>query len=379
MIVLTWRHWLLLLIGAAAVHFSLWYEYMLVDGDMWSNQAHYMVTHDPRGFDISRGYAYPGTTILWPTIFLARMLSLPYLTTLRIVLALWNALTVVAASYLAFRLRPSTWWWLVPFCFLIANRLYLDSVPASIVAMPLLTVLFLLTWWLYEHAPPHHPVTLLWWGILAGSALATRADISSFVIFALLLVLLLRLGWQQVTLAVLFSGSVFLLTDPYLWTTPWQHVIDMLHKVTFHYAGFVQHRFSYFDLFLVSPLSFLVIGWTGALLVKRRPLPGRVPRMLVLVLLAITFVVGLIVFNSGYQSTRYFHPFIGMWEMVAALFLLETVPHIPWGRFHPSLYRQHLIPLLFFLIFIPHFITFLWYSYWLDLEWAFTYYLGWYT
>lgn len=352
----------------------LWRYANLIDYSLWSDHVECIVTHDPCEFDITRGYGYPATPIVSPMVVLYKIFEVPPLAGIVIVMSLLISFFGACITLLTYLLRPQTLWWVGTLALLTVNRIYVYSTPPTIVAVLLVCILILISQYIYERRSGKYAYIV--WGIGAGLAAATRVDTSALAIAVLFLALIPRLSWQQLTTMALTALGVFIMVDPYMWTMPVSHILDIVHKVTFHYYDKMSPSFSPKDLIFISPLgvgAFLA----SIVLILRRNISPVVPRALLIWIMGWTVVMCSIILSSNYQLKSYFYPMSTPWEIIGILFFITYLPQISSERINPIRYRHQVAPLVVGVTFILNALTIMNYFFTLKIEWAFMYYLGW--
>ncbi len=352
----------------------LWRHAEFIDYALWADHVQCIVADDPCEFDIGRGYGYPATPMLAPMLVMYTAFDVPPTSSIVVVMSLLISLLGACITLLCYLLRPATLWWMGTLALLAVNRMYVHSNPPTILVVLFICILILLTQYIYERRSERYAYIV--WGIGAGLAAATRVDMSVLAIVMLLLALVPRLSWRRLGTMILIGIGTFILTNPYMWTMPVSHLFDLVHKVTFHYYDKMSSLFTIRDLIFMSPLGVGAFLASSAMVI-RRSMPAVIPRTLLLLVMVWTVVMCSVVFSSHYQAKWYFYPMIIPWEILGVLFLITYLPQIPSERINPVRYRYQIAPLLIGTIFIANVISTLNYFFALKLEWAFTYYLGW--
>jgi hypothetical protein len=300
----------------------------LSDGEMWAYQIRYFLTNDPYGFDLFHaGYGHPGTTLMGLGSLFHILFGLSYSTALTLSVTLLIATVTAACAALCYLLQPQSLWWFTTGFILTLSRLYVTATPPSAVVMPFITLVVLaLCWLLKQNISVSIPLIFLW-GIILGLSAATRLDITLLVGIPLIILFCYGSG-MRVLVPVITGGVIsFILSDPYLWFMPVQHVIDLWSKFTVHYSSYPMSRsLPWFEWVQGVPLAVIAIAWF-LFLHHRRRLSSLIPTQVLFVFLWISLLAVMILVSSKFQAIRYLFPLIIVWEVFLPLFALQGCPH----------------------------------------------------
>jgi len=294
------------------------------DKSMWADQIMFFETGDIRQFDFFLAYGHPGTPLLELGYLLHTVFQLPYVRAVELALGLLTCGITACCAVLCYRLFPYSDWWLFAAMTLLLNRLSAHGTPPTMAVMPLIVLIVLVTWWLWDVPSPLEGRFSLLWGAVFGLSIATRIDATVMVGGAMWLLLCFRFGLFQMLPAVAGGLLSFYLFDPYFWFMPVQHAVDLVHKFTIHYKSSSIH--STIDAVdWLHTLLFTVISLCWMLgLAYRRRLFRIVPVKILSVYLATFLVATLVIVTSKFQDARYFYPLIMFWEVLLPLLVLET-------------------------------------------------------
>jgi hypothetical protein len=293
-----------------------------LDKTMWVRQIEYFVVGDPRMFDFFAAYGHPGTTIVALGSFFHVGLDASYDNSLALSMGLLVSVTTAACASLCFLLRPQLHWWVAAAFILCFGRLGFYSTPPTAVVIPFLTLIVLAAWFLYDAQERRLPRMFVLWGGAIGFSSATRIDASLLVSGPLVLLLWHRHG-RRVLLPTAAGILVsFVAGDPFLWFMPVQHLKDLLHKFTFHYASSFTGSIMLCDLAHAIPFAVLSIALLLVLTCWRRR-PFAVPPAIIFTFLGITVLALVLVSRSSFKAIRYLYPLIVVWEVFLPLFLLD--------------------------------------------------------
>lgn len=306
---------------------ALWRSLSFPDQSMWTEHSRHIRELDPRMFDVSV-YGHPGAPIVDGVIIAHEVFGVSYEAALPGILALIISLAIAGVCVVSYRLRPQLLWWVAAGGLLMFSPLYLTATPPAAVISPLLVLVFLFAWLLFERAS-NYP---RWWplalGALLGAAGATRADISGAAALVLLFFLSSRVPKKQLVVIFGAAAGVFTVLNPFMWFMPLQHVIGLINVMQYHYLTYEPHTLAASEALLISPLS--VIGILLAVVcVWLLPTNQQImPRRFAVALMVFTVVFAAVIFTASYQADRYFFPLAFLWETLLPLYLLSLVPKL---------------------------------------------------
>lgn len=318
---------------------------VMLDVQMWSYQLQYVEHRDPLALNFYAAYGHPGTTIVEGGLLIRWMFGLSYQTAMIAALSILTALAATATVGVARILRPDSRWWLGIAAVVSVNRMSFTTPPTMLV-MPVLALLVLLTWRLIERPAS----TWRWafvWGSIAGFSAATRLDMTALLAPLLLVTLWRHLGWRWVSGVVVVAAAAFIAFDPFFWTMPIQHAFDLVRKFTIHYSEFTLAGSHLLDLSSIDFYLWPIIGIVLSIATLRQKMDVP-PRALLLALYTATVVLAAVVLTSSYRSLRYFLPLMYLWNVIVTYYLFTYTPKrlsLRWG--HAG--TPHLLVLLRFL------------------------------
>lgn len=269
-------------------------------------------------------YGYPATTLLGASSHLAKF-GIPAKQAFAGIMTLGISIPVALATVLCYVLRPKSLWFVGVGGIMIASQLYYSSTPPSAITVALCSVLMLYALYIYKKNK-HDVRTAIQFGCIAGVALATRIDISAFVLFFLCVFLCSTIKKHIVT-ALCFAALVFFLCNPYMWAFPVGHIQDIVHKITYHTALGTASMFPYRKIFLTIPLSIMGVGASLLLLVfPKNQIRSVVPRafLVTIIVLLLTLTLGLVIFSTYYPAW-YFFPVLQIFEVLFILYILDAL------------------------------------------------------
>lgn len=315
-------------LGALIVHGVVFKHAAIPDKDIWTAQVQYVDQHDPRAFDAEYAYGYPGTPYLETAIIAHRLVDLPYAQALQGSLALFTSAAIAGIAVTLYTLSGHHVWWLVASGILIFNRLLPLSIPPTAVASYLVVLLFLLSWRLYREKTNASVWLMMAWGVCAGLATATRADISVLVITALLIPLSFSLPWRMIIPMLVILIFVFTLTNPFMWSSPIQHLQDIYNKIIWHASSFQQRSLSPLQVLFISPLALTSLLVAAVYVVFKKDPALPLPSTMLIVALLLTLVTAGLLLTSRFQVPRYVYPIVFLWEALLPVLVLS--PTIRW-------------------------------------------------
>lgn len=333
-----------------------WWHFSVIDSGMWANQGPYLMEGDPRVFDMLAAYAHPGGTIIEGVLLIEKITGSSDLA-LRVFLSLFNALVIAAVAVCVFILRRDWWWAVSAVIVLSLHKLYFDATPTTAVAAPLVVLLVMLTLLLYEGKVKVNGYSLAVWGAVSGLVVATRADIGGLatVVFFGLLCTVLRV--RELALIVLVALLFFIIADPFMWFMPIQHVFDLVHKITYHYSSgnIVSPPPAYTALLDLTLLSLISVTSLAVLMWKRVYV---LPQAFVVALAVFTVSLLFVLFTSKFQASRYFMPFVLVWEVFLPLCLFSVVDQLLKLRCLDGVWARRVArTLVVGGVFLVHFVT----------------------
>ena len=295
-----------------------------LDHLMWSSQIQYYLSHDIREFDFYTAYGHPGGTVIELGVLFSLIPGCSYNIALAIGISLLIATATAGCTVLCFVLHRNTYWWFAAACTLLINRMYLNATPPTAGVMPLIVFIILFAWWLWETDVKHLRRLHFLLGAVMGIAAATRLDCSLLVNTSVFIMLCYRYG-RKVALPTI-SGAVigFIGADPFMWFMPVQHIQDLIHKFTMHYAHFRREKDDpvfFADALWLSAMS--VIFW---LILLRQRLKVRViPLPVMMTTSGISVIAIAVIFLSKFGTARYLFPLIIVWEVYLPLFIIKLL------------------------------------------------------
>jgi hypothetical protein len=334
-----------------------------VDQTLWANQIQYILNQDPREFDLFRCYGHPGTTL----VELGSLFHIFFSTSYPIAVTLGTSVLIAGAtaacSVLCYLLYPQSLWWLATALILIVNRLYLGSLPPTAIAMPFVTLIVLTTWWLWSLQLNSSRWLFFVLGVIVGLATATRFDVTLLISFPMFLLLWYRHGHRVVLPMLVGTGISFFIADPFMWFMPVQHITDLYHKFTLHYAQFSKSRIQIDELVNTIWLSVISFIWS-MLYVFQRNRAQIIPSPIIVVFSLTSLIAVMVILSSRYQAVRYLFPLCIVWEVFLPLLALQTLSETTGPKaFEISHYRKtislSIISLLVLIQLIAHLVAYL--------------------
>ncbi len=298
----------------------------LTDSSMWGHEVQYLFTHNPAAFDFLLAYGHPGGPLIEGGALIHMTTGLSYETAVISTMTILMAVAIALTTLIIRALRPNSWWWIGAFGVLSLNWLYDSITPPSGVAAPLVVLLFIFAWYVYEQ-PTVSLRTLVAWGMGAGFLIATRTDIGIATTGALSLFLLSRFSWRKLLVLVPAILGSFILFDPFMWFMPLRHLTDLWYKMFFHYALFVHSTLGAINVLILLALPCITFLIFSVLSVRYHTLPMPVAFMGTLVLW--TGLLLVVFLSSHYQAIRYFLPITLLWETLLPLALFTLIEQLP--------------------------------------------------
>lgn len=300
---------------------SLW-SLGVVDDKMWANQAEYVATDNPNKFDAKKAYGHPGGPLILGTVALQEATGLTYYDSFQIFLTFFNSLIIAGTCLLCYLMTKNNYWWPITMVILSLERLYEYSTPPSMSASLLVSFLYLLTLHIYLAPRPPSRYHAALWSLASALLVSTRFDIGVIFSFAFLLMIFKKAGWRWLSIVLAGSAALFLVFDPFMWSTPLQHLKDMIWKASYHYQDRNPARIDFAVLFSISFLPLLSIFFGAAsLFSKKKTIEPR----FILMPIAATIFLSVIFLTAQFQTPRYFLPLILLWLILLPLFIYNLI------------------------------------------------------
>jgi len=298
----------------------------LYDGPMWADQIKFFLTRDPAVFNMRAAYGHPGTTLISLGSLFHIIFGFSYAGSLTLSVALLIAAATAACVVLCYLLQPLSFWWVTTGIILTASRFYFTATPPTAVVLPFITLIVLASCRLIEKNRPYSKWPFFVWGIILGLSASTRLDVSLLVGMPLFMLLIRRHGGRTIMPVVIGTALSFIITDPFLWFMPFQHVIDLSTKFTIHYYGKGSITpIPWSEWVYGSYLAIVSVVWFLYFQIKPHPdhdiYPGVMSTFAALSLLAVIFLL-----FSKSQYMRYLYPLIMVWEIFLPLFAFQYYP-----------------------------------------------------
>ncbi len=299
----------------------IWTQYTYIDKASWVKEVHNIQTLEKTG----KFYGYPATTLTMPSALLVRA-GLPDSAALTSTIILLISLTIACIGLTIYKIQPKSLWWIAASGLLINNRLFLLATPPSAVIAPMCVLLTVLTLYIFLHKRSTPYPLLIGLGVCAGSALATRLDISLALFVSSVFLLSTYLSPKKILTIIGTAVAIFILLNPYMWTMPQEHLLDIYEKVSIHFQTMV--FLNPFHLILLdSPLAVLSFVFSLIILLVKRN-PQNIPSVFLVGLIGITIVLTIIFRASHYQPSWYFYPLFMIWETLLPAFILSLMSHL---------------------------------------------------
>lgn len=294
-----------------------------IDDNLWTDQIRYVLSHDPKQFDLFGCYGHPGTTIIELASMFHLIGGISYRVSLVLSESVLIAVSTALCSVYCYLISPGSLWWLATALTLSLNRLYLNATPTTAVVMPFITLIVLASWWLYckEQISKQY----FYWGAVVGMAAATRIDVSLLIGMSMLVLIWFKHGHRAVLPMLLATGFFFILSNPYMWFMPMQHIADLMQKFTMHYTHFTRaSSIDLEELFNTLWLTAICLIWSLFFIFRRQRIE-IVPTPLFVVFFSVSFLALSVVLSSRFQAARYLFPVCTVWEVILPLYVLETL------------------------------------------------------
>lgn len=316
------------LVLACSVQLISLFEIGPVDAVFWTKQASDVATGNPDQYNPTFAYGHPGGPVIEGTIATYIITGLPYNKSLLTFLGLFYGLLIALIASLCFALKKHALWWIPVLGVLSFDRLYLDATPPSALVSLILLLLFLLTLWIYEKKQIGWK-SLTVWSLLAGMAVATRADIGSLTTVFLSTLLLSKIPWKLWLKVMVGTFASFIIFDPYMWYMPIQHMSDLMSKMLFHYDEFVPMPLRFGVIANISSLSFMSIVFAFIFIWNKKKWNVELlPNRFVYTMLAETVLLYTIFLTSRYQAVRYYMPILFIWQALLPMYILSIIPKL---------------------------------------------------
>lgn len=315
-----WKPWLIfvaifgLFFGVSLYTFE---HAFLLDHITWFETVEHFLEFNPMVRE-EMTYGYPGTPPLLLAAALQRWFGLLASDAFVLSMSFLVAISSSGCAMLMYLLKPTSWWWLAGSVILGLRASSSWSTPPSIAVAPFIVLIFLLC--LYIPHQTKSRSVFIWLGIALGISLACRVDVSGLA--ALIAFIYLRYekaSWQRLGLAAITAFITFVVTDPYMFWMPIQHLQDIFYKIFFHYSLIEENRLSIELLLLKGPLTLLSFLFGIGILLRGT---STFPKSFLLAIIGFSTSLALIIFSSTYQPLWYFLPIILLWETLLPAFVL---------------------------------------------------------
>ncbi len=268
-------------------------------------------------------YGYPAATILGVSSILY-FFGVPAPQLFHGIMVSSISIAIALCTLLCRLLRPKSLWWSGVAGIMIPSQLYYGATPPSAIVTVVITLMMLYALYMYENKNDDVLSNVLF-GSIAGTALATRVDIS-LIVLCFLCVFLFPISKKHIVTILVSAFFVFVLFDPYMQVFPIQHLTDIVHKITYHANLDAASVFPLRQLLLILPLSGM--GLFASILVFFFPnvLPSSPPRrfLATIILVCVSISTALVLFSS-YHPTWYFYPLLQIFEVLFILYLLDAL------------------------------------------------------
>jgi len=281
---------------------------------------------------------HPGTAILLPAAAIIHLGVTAY-DAVQIAMAFLMSVCIVCITYLSRILRPQSLWWLGVCALLILNPIYLEMSAVSALAALLACIYILLILHIREKGASDESLALL--GVCAGILLATRTDTGASLMLFSLPFLWPLAGTRLVrtcTMALLYFGAL----NPFIWADPIMYVLSFLKQISAN--ALTSYVFDYSLWIITGAVIAFILGLIGTYF---KPRLFSIPTDYMKWFLATSTIICGLLLVSEYHPTRYFFPFITMWEMFLPLFLLELLSYFgSWKILQPLRRSEYALVLL---------------------------------
>ena len=331
-----------------------WKGHVLMDDSMWGNQTKFVLHNDTaQEFDFGAGYGHPGGPVIEGTAIIHGITRMRYDYSVDTLVVLFNSFIITLIYALCCVLKKDRLWGITAVIVLSLNWLYKVTTPPSAMAATLFVLLCLLTLYIYEQKKQVPPKYLWLWGLAAGMIVATRIDIGtvSFAVLLLFLWISKSVNWKKMLLLGFGSFGAFVLFNPFMWFMPIQHVKDLIHKVTYHYADFAQINLSAMYICSISSLAFMGIAISIFFAIYYKKIKSPIASPFIYTTIALTVLLHIIFFTSRYKAERYFVPMIFFWEIILPLYVFTLLDKantdsVKLSKPSPIINKWHIILLL---------------------------------
>lgn len=296
----------------------------VADFQLWGNQAQWVYQGDPEAYNFLAGYAHPGGPLIELGIVLHTLFKVPYNYVAVLGVSMLNTLAILLILGITYRLRKNAYLLVVVWVFTAFNWLYLFVTPPTASASVYAVLLVLATLCIAQEKT----VALSWrevlWGVAAGMLVSLRTDVGALFALGLYLYLLgLRsLRFDALVALPLVALCTFLITDPFFWILPVQHVYDLVFKVSYHYNTIEPYHIEFIRLLSMSWIAWCAVVFAVFMAWKREL---RMPPGFLAALLGIAVVMHGILLSAHYQAERYFVPVIMVGEVIGAFVVFDVL------------------------------------------------------
>lgn len=300
----------------------IWSNLQYFDENMWAYQGEYLLTNNPEAYNSNYAYGHPGGPIIEGVILIHGLIDSTNQRALHIFLTLFNSLIIASIAFFCYKLRKKTLWWIVaPLC-LALNNLYIYGTPPSIVVSLLITLLSLITIYLYEKEKLQTKDILLF-GIISGLSIATRFDIGGIMTFTFIIILFKKINYKKLILLCGITGITFIIFDPFMWIIPIKHIHDIFQKIFYHYKEFNPTHLTLLQITGISGIAFLSMIFGLFFIIIKKDIISPLKKYFLNILLITTVLLYTLFLTSHYQAERYFMPMIFIWETLLPLFIFK--------------------------------------------------------
>ena len=331
-----------------------WRETGMTDNGMWGDEVQYILQGNPKEFDFLAAYGHPGGPVIEGAEITHALTGLPYAQSVVFFVELFSSLIITVICAVCIALKKNNLWWIAALITMSLNRLYQYGTPPTIIAAALVVLLCLLTLYIYENKERLRPWHLLFWGFVAGLSIATRADIGIFSFVVFLLLISKKIGWKKVALLACEAFLIFAIFDPFMWFMPFQHIKDLIFKITYHYQNITPSYIGLSSILSFSSLAFLSIFLSMFFLFSKRRLVSPLPPIFVKVLIFMTSILYIIFLTAHSQAERYFLPIVFIWEVFLPLYIFSLIQEmhitLPFGILKNEPQTTKFLQILFILI-----------------------------